>query len=295
MNGSLKQRLFGAARKGLAGELAQLLQKHPRVDINDGGMGGWTLLHTSAYYGHEQVVRLLLRHPRINVNQKDSSGFTPLKVACSFGISSVVRSLLEDPRVLVNEPDHEGFTPLQELLIEGGLRTLRWWIASGREMDLGQRAQECAAEGGKGEVIALLQRLLRNEEGTRWEIRRELGVLLPLVAGLFAVVVLLSDGYLRLARVDPAVARKRGRRWRLLTSCVRGAPEDDRGDRHHQQQQQVVVVPAVLTREERFFMITRRLPMELQQVVCHRVFGSMGTTVHSRDFNKALRATLHLF
>jgi len=45
---------------------------------------------------------------------------------------------LKDSRVKVNEPHKNGTTPLGYAACSGYLDVIKWWIASGREMDLGQ-------------------------------------------------------------------------------------------------------------------------------------------------------------
>ena len=49
-----------------------------------------------------------------------------------------VREMLKDSRVNPNEPDEYGRTPLWWAAREGYPEVIRWWIASGREMDLGK-------------------------------------------------------------------------------------------------------------------------------------------------------------
>ena len=44
-----------------------------------------------------------------------------------------------------------------------------------------------------------------------------------------------------------------------------------------------------LTPEGRFFSIASRLPMELQMILCHRVFGSVKNNIPSRDSERAFK------
>ena len=46
--------------------------------------------------------------------------------------------MLKDSRVKVNEPNKSGCTPLWRAANYGFLDIIKWWIASGREMDLGK-------------------------------------------------------------------------------------------------------------------------------------------------------------
>ena len=46
--------------------------------------------------------------------------------------------MLKDSRVKVNEPNRDGETPLWVAANYGFLDVIKWWVASGREMDLGK-------------------------------------------------------------------------------------------------------------------------------------------------------------
>jgi len=82
---------------------------------------------------------------------------------------------------MVNEPN-DGFTPLMWAADNGHLDVIRWWIASGREMDLGtpgdykSDAIGEARKEGRTEVVALLERFKDNATKTRDEVRHELGI-----------------------------------------------------------------------------------------------------------------------
>ena len=127
------------------------------------------------------VIPLLLAHPDIDVNVKDIIGQSPFLYAC-YGNTSCVRELLKDSRVKVNEPDNYGRTPLYHAARYGQLDVIMWWIASGREMDLGEDGNfESDAIGtawkrGKTEAATLLERFKGNPEKTRREVMEELGI-----------------------------------------------------------------------------------------------------------------------
>jgi len=128
------------------------------------------------------VIPLLLAHPDIDVNVKDKYKSTPFYIAC-YGRTSCVRELLKDSRVKVNEPDNYGETPLWWAARDGYLDVIRWWIASGREMDLGKPgdikktdAIGAAKQQDKTEVVTLLERFKGDAAKTRSEVRKELGI-----------------------------------------------------------------------------------------------------------------------
>ena len=90
--------------------------------------------------------------------------------------------MLKDSRVKVNEPTGNGFTPLWIASFNGHLDVIKWWIASGREMDLGKPgdvkmdAIGVAKKNGKTEVVSLLERFKSDATKTRSEVRKQLGI-----------------------------------------------------------------------------------------------------------------------
>ena len=129
-----------AVKKGDVKELAGLMRQDPGFNVNKVQDGdGWTLLHYACWDdSRSAVIPLLLAHPDIDVNVKSIYGSTPFFWACEYGQLSCVREMLKDSRVKVNEPHDDGYTPLWIAAYHGHLDVIKWWIASGREMDLGK-------------------------------------------------------------------------------------------------------------------------------------------------------------
>src|SRR5262249_5587332 len=146
-----------------------------------------------------------------------------------------VRWLLKDSSVKPNEPDNDGYTPLWHAARNGCLGVIKWWIASGREMDLGQPGNPFndaiggAKKRGKTGVASLLEAFKEDPEKTIHEVRIELGCLDDLAAEIFALTVFLCDGFIEL---------KEDMSWTEAAS---------------------------------FFRIMRELPTELQMILCYRV------------------------
>ena len=246
--------MLAAATKGDAEELAELMRQDPGFDVNKQDETGFTLLH-SACLGSKRsaVIPLLLAHPDIDVNVKDVEGWTSFMSACWGGNHSCVRELLKDSRVKVNEPDMDGRTPLYLPARFGSLEVIKWWIASGREMDLGKpgdvgktNAIGEAKDHGKTEVVTLLERFKENPLETRLQVRVELGLTDNLAAEMFALAVFVSDGILQVNDTIPSPAA-------------------------------------------RYFSIVRRLPLELQMVVCHRVVGSAEEIIPGKESEVAFK------
>lgn len=174
-----------------------ILEKNPELDVNWQNEG-LSALHYACFagkdlcHGHDKIVSLLLDHPNIDVNLKGIFGFTPFMVACFRGSTLCACLFLRDPRAEVNEPDNDGYTPLFWATAFGHLDKIKWWIASEREMDLGEPGNDKVdaigvakivlahgaeeANESKVAIVSLLERFRDTPERTRNEVKRELGL-----------------------------------------------------------------------------------------------------------------------
>lgn len=181
-------------------EAREILKENKEIKVNRKyGPNGYTALHEACIHGQDEIVAMLLAHPDIDVNLKNNYGDTPFLLACYKGRTACVPLLLKDPRVKVNEPNDDGCTPLWYAASRGYLEVIKWWIASGRKMDLGQPGNDKndaigGAKNPKKEeyeseeklarrkmrctvVASLLERFKANPEKTKSEIRKELGII----------------------------------------------------------------------------------------------------------------------
>ena len=130
---------MAAVKRGDAKKVAELIRQNPGFDVNEVQDGnGFTLLHHACDESEirSAVIPLLLAHPDIDINLNNKYGEPPFYLACKKSTFSV-REMLKDSRVKVNEPDNDGYTPLFWAAYYGNLDVIKWWIASGREIDLG--------------------------------------------------------------------------------------------------------------------------------------------------------------
>ena len=237
----MEKRFFQAVGNGDVKEVEEILRSNPGARINgkNDRWNGRTALTKACENDHDSVVSILLAHPDIDVNLKTRNGSTPFLRACSTCSTKCVRLLLKDSRVLVNEPDKDGSTPLWKMAANGYVDGIRWWIASGREMNLGEPGDDnsdalfIATLLEEAEVKSLLERFQKNKEKTRRVVRVEIGWYNEKVGDVFALVVFASDGLLQVSQRSRAVN------------------------------------PAA-----RFFAIATQLPLELQMVLCFRAVGS---------------------
>jgi len=173
-----------AVESGDAKELAEMIRQDPGFNVNIAAdASGFTLLHYACLGDScSAVIPLLLAHPDMDVNVKDRSGYTPFSYACG-GRPSCVREMLKDSRAKVNESSKIGLTPLHRAARYGSVDVIKWWIASGREIDLGKPgdvdrtdAIGRAKKEGKSEVVTLLERFKSDAAKTRIEVKKELGI-----------------------------------------------------------------------------------------------------------------------
>jgi len=247
--------MLAAILDGDAKKFAELIRQDPGFKVNMGQDGfERTLLHYACWDNRSSpVIPLLLAHPDIDVNAKNGNGYTPFSIASASGFVSSVREMLKDSRVNLNEPDNYGYAPLWYTACNGHLEIIKWWIASGREMDLGKPgdgktdAIGAAKERDETEVVTLLERFKENLEQTRHALRVELGCLDDLAAEVFALVVFVSDGLLQIKdTTNPSPAA-------------------------------------------RFFNIARRLPLELQMALCFRQVGSVKEIIPGKESEVAFK------
>ena len=232
-------------------KLKEILMRNPDLDVNwkNGGEGD-TALHIACQNDRASVVSILLDHPDIDVNTINSFKRSPFLVACRMGGISCVRLLLKDSRV---DLSHGGFTPLFWAASADQIGVIKWWIASGKEMDLGQQGDKCAdaigvaKEKRRTEVVTLLERFKENAKDTRKAMRLESSWYDDAAADMFALVVFVSDEL-------------------LYVKSTPTAPE------------------------ARFFDITRRLPLDLQMMLCFRLVGSGKEIISGKDSEVAFKS-----
>jgi len=136
----MEKTFWDAAYGGKVEEVKSILRNNPTLKVNwkNESYHARTALYAACYNGHDSVVSILLAHPGIDPNLKNNVGYTPFMIACENGRTFCVRLLLQDQRVMVNEPRDDGVTPLWWAAYRGHQDVIKWWIGSGREMNLGK-------------------------------------------------------------------------------------------------------------------------------------------------------------
>ena len=199
----MEKTFYSAVWDGKVEEVKDILRKNLSLNVNwkNEVVGASTALYAACLLSHDSVVSILLAHPGIDPNLKEKDGWTPFMIACANENPSCVRVLLQDQRIMVNEPNNGGSTPLWWAASNGHHDVIKWWIASGREMDLGTPgdvdktdAIGRAKANGKTEVVSLLERFKSDASKTRSKVRLELGItgksVSPSCSSLFVLFIL---------------------------------------------------------------------------------------------------------
>jgi len=251
-------------------EVVSLLLADPRVDPNKPANDGATPFLIACQNGHKEVVSMLLTDPRIDHNMPNSNGATPFLIACENGHKEVVSLLLADPRIDPNMPINDQATPLWFASNNGHLAVVQHLLASGKEIDTKMRSafnNKTAAEQGRAMGTADMDDMDEDETKEDYERRKTNG---PLCADLI-------DEYER----DPVAVRHRLRRQPGLREYFIGhlfALVVFHSD-------SFVVINESLAHPDtmRFFRICARLPLEIQMIICNRVFGCPKDIIPLRD------------
>ena len=216
--------LYFASKEGKVDKVMAILRKNPNFEVNwrNDKEGSYTALGRACQKGHSVIVSILLAHPDIDVNLKDQDGWSPFMSACLNGHTSCVRLLLKDQRARVNEPNKYRTGPLYYAAQSELYPVMKWWMASGREIDLGTPGDSRTDAIGrakvlkKTEVVTLLERFKENPAETRQAVRVEIGWYDDAAAEFFALAVFVSDELLQVNDLTPLPHSGSSR---LLLSC----------------------------------------------------------------------------
>ena len=216
-------------------------------------------LHLTCELGNKQLTLLLLRHPDIDPNLQDAQGHTPLMLSCALDQLRVAKVLVLDKRTRLDVADPFGVTALWLAALRGATEIVKWLIASGKDLGKDQEivGLDVAREAENLETLELLKRFQSEPELTRHELRVELCLQGAVISELFALVIFLCDNL-------------------LLVKSARPTEEAD---------------PAAAS-ARRFFALIVKLPMELQMVICHRVYESAGELILTKSSEVAFRSVV---
>lgn len=253
----MEDALFAAVHHNRVKTVSHLLRVTPTLNINHRGDHGWTVLHRASMLGHSAITHTLLQHHGISVNQQDDTGCTAILLACSEGETEVVKVLLRDHRVDIESAANDGVTPLWCATLWGYLPIIKWILV------LRHRAVDLEATRHYGKEYSLVEFARKNG-------KLEIADLLDKFTldpqdTRFNLAIDLGLRPLLAAELFASVVL-------LCDDFLRireGKPLESSG---------------------RFFRIASQLPMELQMVLCRRVYDLGAGPISVRDTELAFRS-----
>jgi len=247
-----------------------VLLAQEKIEGNKGNKGGASPFCIAFQNGHKELALLLLADPRIDLNKPSSYGTTPFFMACQSGHKEVVSQLLADPRLDPNRPTDNQTTPLWFASQNGHLVAVQQLLASGKEIDTRVRStfnNRTAAEQGR--AMGRLTTKKNDETEDVFERRKING---PLCADLIDEYES-EPGHLR---VFHRLRRHPGLREYFIGHLFALVV-------FHSDSFAVINERTAHYDTKRFFRITSQLPLDLQMVLCNRMFGSPKDIILSRD------------
>ena len=210
------------------------LLRNPQLNVNWGTDAGRTALHSACHYGYDEIVTVLLAHPLINVNQRDGNGFTGFLLACSTGRITTLWLLLQDSRVEITNGDEAANLNLcLSLQVRVEVAELVMLLRTEKLLAL---MAEWRREKKRIPAGRPMARFERNPLQVCHDVGVKWNVEKFMVAELYAMVVFTCDGLLALK--SPKHTRKI-KNWKRT----------------------------------KFLKIAQQLPMELQMLMCNRVYS----------------------
>jgi len=250
----MEEKLYEAAMVGGAKEVEDILQTTPDINLQwlCTGFIGRSALHIACSNGHDSVVNLLLAHHAINVNAKNSLGEVAFCEAAVAGRTACVALLVKDGRAVITERNVDGFTPLCWAAFCGHLGVAKWILAAGEP-----EVEEV------GEIVAAIGIARRKGKAP------VLGLLRRFQEDMVATR---SSLWGELEYGDNVAAGI----FALVVFHCDGLLE-------------IPESKGRISGSVRFFFMARKLPLELQMVLCYRLVGSMKNIVAGRDGEVAFR------
>jgi ankyrin repeat protein len=255
---SLEEQFFLAVTRKNAEEVRQILDQNPQAIpglLKYSEKYTKTSLHVVCLSRCDAILKILLnRCSEEDVNRQDAGGRTPFLLACFMGSTDCAVLLIKDPRTNLALRSNHGYTPLWMAAYYGYPKIIEEWIISGRDMNphsqtRGLSPMNAATDEGNTKICELFEKYNRSRPAITHALRVQKGWHHRMASEVLAPVVFVSDGLLE-GIIHP----------HFLRISERG--EGPCG------------IKAL-----RFFNIARRLPVELQMVLCYRVAGVRGTNI----------------
>ena len=250
-------------------EIIAMMLTDRRLDPNAPNSHQETPFFISCVSGHLGVVTMLMASPVVDVLRARDDGCTPFFFSCYKAHIDIVALLLSDPRVDINQPWSDNGTPLWSITQNGHLPVAQLVMAWGRDLDTQRKSAfngKTAAEQGR--LMATVDKDVDESE----EDYKRVITYGPAIGDLI-------DEY----EQDPVAVRQRLRRtagvreYFIANFFALLVFFSDHFLR---------LSSSIHPDTERFFKICTQLPLEVQMVLCNRMYGSARDVVFSRFSEK---------
>ena len=257
--------------------------------LNDYHLQGETLLSYCCRNGLRDSVKKLLARPDIDINKQSQQSLSPFMLSISNLHYDITKLLIVRPELDLQASGKHDFSYMDYALMSGETLLIKLLLL-----------RDCT-----GTTDVINSELKSHPLLTRYRldpvsVKREIADLLniPLVVippsaddirrQLYATIVCLCDDYFRvktdvaLATVDVAAVSDRDSD--PDNACV----SNTAASTSEVVATATATVAAAANKIRRFFNITRRLPLELQAVVCHRVVGSAKSIITKQELESVV-------
>jgi len=247
--------------------MVRVLNLYNDFDINSPVRDGTPLLHTAIQHGRQEIVEYLLKLPQVNVTIKNYYGSTPLDLAINFRQIHCLKALLAHPNINADPSWSSPRTPFMLAVIANNEYAMSLLIASGKNMgDVAATLVDITlhspgypptllglAQARENTNAAnLIKRYIDDPLRLIHELQVDTNVKAARASALFAQVLFLCEGLLKVVSVGP--------------------------------------LPRDHSLAKRFFGMATQLPMELQMLLCHRVYSSAKQNICTTELEPALRS-----
>jgi hypothetical protein len=243
-----------ACRDGNADKVKRMIRQHKLLNVNTKSFNGFTPLEMACSAGHSRVVILLLNHPIIEINITTVGGSTVFIDALRAGHLGCVEAMFADSRVDINKPCSLGHTALWYAAKDGLHSMIVSWIISGRKMNV-EKATNAKDFSGDRKTKGNTVLLLQRCQNNLEEVRHELRM------------------------EERWYDRTAANLFALIVFLCDGLLE-------------IKITSNILF--DRFFQIARKLPLDIQMVLCHRVACSMKNNITQKYSEPAFRNLANL-
>ncbi len=191
-------------------DILNLLLATGKVDIDDGGKSGYTVLHWAVATSNVTAVDFLLSK-RANPNVADQNGTTPLHVAAFCAIKTDVLGLILEKEVDINSREQNGDTPLSLAIRAKNVIGIKLLLEKGADPTVRNENSDTPihlAAAAFNKNSAILDLLLANEKKIDFDERNN--------AGMTALHVALKESNVEAARfllskgANPHIADENG-------------------------------------------------------------------------------------